>query len=304
MRRALLVIASFVTISVGPTTVAPALAAYPGSNGRIFFDTNRFGLPVTQIYSVRQDGETVRQLTHLRAGRVASQPSVSADGRRVVFVVRRDGENDQLWLMRSDGTHAHPITAEPSWAHDNPVFTPDGARIVFSRCGPYVPGYFTCRIFSIATDGSDRRLIVGGLWHPIEVSISPDGSTIAYASDKGGYDSRLWLVGIDGSDPRVIVSGFKVVERPSWSPDGSSIAFGGLKHAIRVYRVDPDGTDLTVVATRGTFPSWSPDGGWIAFFSERDRRMDVVRPDGSDVHALMRRTDDPGAGDSDWGVAP
>ncbi len=304
MRRALLVIASFVTISVGPTIVAPAFAACPGSNGRIFFDTNRFGLPVTQIYSVRQDGEKVRQLTHLRAGRVASQPSVSADGRRVVFVVRAEGENDQLWLMRSDGAHAHPITAEPSWGHDNPVFTPDGARIVFSRCGQYVPGYFTCRVFSIATDGSDRQLIVAGLWHPIEVSISPDGATIAYASDKGGYDSRLWLVDVDGSDPRVIVSGFKLVERPSWSPDGSSIAFGGLKHAIRVYRVDPDGTDLTVVATRGTFPSWSPDGEWIAFFSERDRRMDVVRPDGSDVRALMRRTDDPGAGDSDWGVAP
>jgi Tol biopolymer transport system component len=282
----------------------PAIAAFPGANGRIFFDTNRFGLRPTQIFSVRPDGSGFQQLTELAGSRYATQPSVSADGRWVLYVVSRDGAFDQIWMMRRDGSHAHAVTQGPNWAHDNPAFTPDGQRIVYARCGFYVQGYFTCKIVSMRLDGGGRRVIVGGLWHPQDIAISPDGSTIAYVSDKGGYDSQLWLVDADGSAPRMIVPAFKVLERPSWSPDGSTIAFGGLKNALKLYTVNADGTDLDVIARGSTMPSWSPDGQWIAFFSEADAGLEQAHPDGSDAQPVLDPADNPGAGDSDWGVKP
>jgi len=301
-RAAIWVMAAGLALA-GVMWAPPASAGYPGQNGRIFFDTNRFGLPSTQIYSVRPDGTGLRQLTHLRGGRFAQEPNVSADGRSVVFVVGRGEENWQLWMMDNDGRQAHPLTRQPNWSHDTPAFTPDG-RIVFSRCGFFLYPYWTCRVESILPDGSDRREIVGGSWHPSEVTISPDGSTVAYMSDKGGYDARLWLVDSDGSNPRMIVPGFKGVERPTFSPDGSTIAFGGLKKSIRLYTVAPDGSNLQVIATRATFPSWSPDGQSITFFSERARQMVVAHADGSGAQPLMTLPKDPGSGDSDWGVHP
>jgi Tol biopolymer transport system component len=281
----------------------PAWAAFPGSNGRIFFDSNRLGLPATQLYSVLPGGNGLQQLTDFGPRRSASQANLSADGHEVVLVVSRARGNDQLWLMGSDGTNLRQVTREPHWTHDTPAFTPKG-EIVYSRCGPYVAPYFTCKIVSIDADGMGQKVIVGGTWHPNDVAVSPDGETIAYVSDRGGYDARLWLVDTNGDHPRPIVPGFKVLERPSWAPDGSQIAFGGLKNQIKVYVVDSDGSDPHVVATRATFPSWSPDGRWIAFFSEGDSALERAHPNGDGVTAVMDPSVDPGAGDTDWGVAP
>lgn len=278
----------------------PALAAFPGTNGRIVFDNLFSGSP--QIYSVHPDGTGLRQLTDLPEGSGAWQPRVSADGRSIVFVVSTDGENDQVWLMRSDGTHQRPLAQEPDWSQGGPGFTPDGERIVYSRCGGYVPPYWTCRIVSVRRDGTGMRTIVGGTWHPAEPVVSPDGSTIAYVSDKGGYDARLWLVDADGSDPRTIGPTFGV-ERLSWAPDGSRIAFTGDFRNGAVHTIAPDGSDLEVVVPDAIFPAWSPNGRWLVYRSERSGDLERARIDGTHVSPVVSSGAVPEIAFSDWGVA-
>ncbi|MBN1975799.1 MAG: PD40 domain-containing protein [Anaerolineae bacterium] len=80
----------------------------------------------------------------------------------------------------------------------------------------------------------------------------------------------------------------------AWSPDGQQIVFGASLpgRTSRLYIVDADGSGLRQL-TGGEMPdtdsAWSPDGQWIVF-----TRMDdlwLVRPDGSEAHALLAVSD-------------
>ncbi len=282
------------------TAGTPALAAFPGANGRIVFDNLFSGS--SQIYSVRPDGTGLRQLTNFPEGSWAWQPRVSADGRSIVFLVSTEGENDQVWLMRSDGADQHPLAPEPDWSGGGPGFTPDGERIVYSRCGSYVPAYRTCHIVSVRRDGTGMRTIVGGTWHPVEPVVSPDGSTVAYVSDKGGYDARLWLVDADGTDARTIGPTFGV-ERLSWAPDGSRIAFtGNFRHGA-IHTIAPDGSDREKVVPHAIFPAWSPNGRWLVYRTGSSGDLERARADGTHATSVVSSDAVPEIAFSDWGVA-
>jgi Tol biopolymer transport system component len=307
LRRRLGLLVIVVTTLVGTIGAAPARAAFPGTNGRIVFGAIRVGSGRSQIYSVRPDGSGLQQLTHVPTGSSAWKPHVSADGERVVFVVSTQNQSDQLWLMRWDGTHQRPLTAERRFSpatNGTAGFTPNGRRIVYSRCGNYVGFYYTCKIVSVRRDGTDMRVVVAGRWHPKEPVVSPDGSTIAYVSDKGGYDARLWIVDADGTDRRAINADFRFIEGLSWSPDGSRIAFGGInvKRRLKVYTIAADGTDLQPVMPAATFPAWSPNGDWLIYLSEGRGRFERARPDGTDVSAVVDPSVLTVIDISDWGV--
>jgi Tol biopolymer transport system component len=292
--------------SIATVTALPSSAAFSGANGRIIFDTaQRFfdGTGPSQIYSLRPDGSALRQLTTMRKGSSAWQPRVSADGRSILFVVSADDSNDQLWLMRSDGTHEHPLVREPRWQQGIGGFTPSGRRIVYSRCGEYVRGFVTCHIVSVRRDGSERRTLVGGTWHPSDPVVSSDG-TIAYLSDKGGYDPRIWLVDADGDDPRPVGPTFGI-ERLTWAPDGSHLAFGGNFHGheIAIYTMAIDGSDLRRAVAAASLPTWSPNGRWLLYRSERRHAFERARSDGTNVSPIVDARLGSLVGFSDWAVA-
>lgn len=78
-----------------------------------------------------------------------------------------------------------------------------------------------------AAGGRARRLTSGHAWnmHP---RWSPDGTRLAFTSDRGGGDN-LWVMGSDGSDPHAITDEtFRLVAQPDWTPDGRFVI--GRKH--------------------------------------------------------------------------
>ncbi|HEX5614913.1 MAG TPA: hypothetical protein VFZ83_07120, partial [Acidimicrobiia bacterium] len=100
------------------------------------------------------------------------------------FRRRPTGEPEALWVVRPDGTDARRVVAE---IHDGPLaWTPDG-RITF--VDTVADG--ARRLFTIALDGSDRRLLVdgesaehaGAVW-------SPDGDRVVFTDDPDGQ--LLW----------------------------------------------------------------------------------------------------------------
>lgn len=82
------------------------------------------------------------------------------------------------------------------------------------------------------------------------VSLSPDGTRLAYVSDRQGTP-RLFVAELDGSGERVIDTGPDPVQEARWSVGGGWIALvaapGGSPRTA-VWAVRPDGTDLHLVS--------------------------------------------------------
>src|SRR5260370_19306963 len=75
-------------------------------------------------------------------------------------------------------------------------------------------------------DGTGMRQLPTGHGDDREPRFSPDGKTIAFASDrafKGSYD--IWTVDIAGGALKQITSSENDEFEPAWSPDGKQLAY-------------------------------------------------------------------------------
>jgi Tol biopolymer transport system component len=236
-----------------------------------------------------------------------SSPAWSPDGHTLVYA---DFKN--LWLVPAEGGGATPLTTEDA-LDQNPVWSPDGRTIFFSSVRDGTPALWGVRVSdgalhrltsgtsaeaepSLSANGSriaystsddkpdivvvDRatgtRTEISGSTSDVDPAVAPDGSSVAFVSDRrGGYD--LWLQplregSVDGP-PRQITEHRGSVAVPAFSPDGRWLAY---------HRVDQGQRDIWIVPTDGGVPqrftehpaidinpTFSPDGTRLAFISRR-----------------------------------
>jgi len=109
-------------------------------------------------------------------------------------------------------------------------------------------------------------------------SFSPDGQTIAYASDRTG-NLDIYLQQLSGGPAINLTNDPAEDTHPSFSPDGNLIAFvsgRGLPHGLRTLNPGSPlgGGDIWTMPAlggparrivRGAFPSWTPDGANLVF---------------------------------------
>lgn len=235
-------------------------------------------------------------------------PTWSPDGQRICYGAARG-----LWVVPASGGHASPLTAddevdfEPAWA-------PDGRHVYFSsyREGTLalwrVPatggapirltvGSGPERHPSISADGrslaystfvDDPDIVVHDLQTGAERRfpgvrdehapvIAPDGSAVAFISDRIGGRFDLWLQplvqGTPSDAPRRLTDRPGSVAQPAYSPDGKWIAYHRVVDGQRDVWIVPAAGGPEVKFTEDPavdiHPAWSPDGSRIAFASER-----------------------------------
>lgn len=106
---------------------------------------------------------------------------------------------------------------EGTWM--NVDVSPDGRTIAFDLLGD---------IYTMPVAGGTATRIADGMPFEMQPRFSPDGTKIAFTSDRGGGDN-LWIMNRDGSDKRqVSKETFRLVTAPDWSADGRFLI--GRKH--------------------------------------------------------------------------
>ncbi len=241
-----------------------------------------------QYQLVRYDRETGRQATV--TGRYGSgfRPGVSPDGGTLVYGTRHEdatglrardlATGNERWLVypvqRDDMESRATLDILPGYA-----FTPDGAALIASYGG---------RLWRVPLDGADPAeipftadvTIHAGprldFDYPVEdtptfrarqirdVTLSPDGSTIAFTAL-----GELYVMDADGGDPRRIgaeVDG--ALFHPAWSPDGATLAAVSWREPEggHLWTISPDGDGAERRSQAPHYlqsPAWSPAGDRI-----------------------------------------
>ncbi len=125
--------------------------------------------------------------------------------------------------------------------------------------------------------------LTDGAWQDITPSVSPDGSRLAFASNRQGHWD-LYLVDLTSGSLTRLTDTPEYDASPSWSPDGQWLAYesyvgdeqeGNLELFIRTLDGSQPSIRLTEHQASDYSPAWSPGGRQVAFVSTRSGENEI-----------------------------
>ena len=259
-----------------------AEAAFPGTNGKIVFDSDRSSAAGGPALYTITPGSTATKIPGTSTG--DNQPVWSPDGSRIAFQSSSGSTNQEISVMNADGSGRTQITdtttVTNSIAEGEPAWSPDGSQIAFVANKSGSDTTTDQEIWVMNADGSGRTQLTNTVQgvrdtHP---AWSPDGDKIAFLGEgRDGTNSNIYVMDTNPATddafnltPNTSTPVYQYNdEDPSWSPDGTQIAYSTIGD---VWKIDVDGTDRTNLTsgTGGTNPAWSPNGNSIVYVRTGD----------------------------------
>ncbi|MFT4548143.1 MAG: Tol biopolymer transport system component [Verrucomicrobiales bacterium] len=256
-----------------------------------------------------------RQLTF--AGKRAGEGYFSADGSQMIFQSEREPGNPffQIYLLdleTGDTERISPGKGKTTcgWIH------PDGKRVMYAstqddaesvkkqeaklaeRKAGTVKRYSwdydeNYDIFEASTSGGEYKNLTETRGYDAEGSYSPDGSKIAFASNRHGYTETLseadqvafkrnkshlmdiYIMNADGSGVKRLTTSAGYDGGPFFSPDGKRICwrrFNVEGDQAEIYTMNIDGSDerqITKIGAMSWAPFYHPSGEYLIFATNK-----------------------------------
>ncbi|MDQ3645729.1 MAG: protein kinase, partial [Actinomycetota bacterium] len=190
-----------------------------------------------EIFVMDPDGSDVRRLTHNGAGVDDLDPEWSPDGERIAFVSDRAGSYD-LYVMDADGSGARRITKTPDRCVANPTWAPGGRSIVFDTYCLLTSEQSD--LYSVSVEGGPVTNLTRNAGNDFGARWSPDGTRIAFTSDRGGFGEEIYVMRPDGSRIERVTFEPGNDRDVAWAPGGAAIAFSSNRdgNSYDVYVMD------------------------------------------------------------------
>ncbi len=243
----------------------------------IYFNSDRDGHFNLYAYDVSGGGKTTQVTTHKPWD--VRWPSAGSDGHIVyeldgelhIFDTKAKKDAAISITVPDDGLARRPSHISVANLIEDVSLSPKGERVLFCARGD---------IFTAPVEkGPTRNLTHSSGAHDKWPRWSPDGSRIAFISDKSG-EEEVWVIAQDGTgQPEQLTTGGKAFRyAPEWAPDGKRIAFGDKDG--KVYILTLADKKLTAIADskRGQIRdyAWSPRGNHLAFSMSNDNAFNSI----------------------------
>jgi len=155
------------------------------------------------IYTISIEGGEARRLTTARG--IDTQPSWAPNGRQIAFTSSRSG-SPQLYQMDADGSNIRRVSFG-AYFHDEGTWAYDGVRIA---CTTRDEGSFQiATIDAISTE----RTVIPAPGNNESPCFSPEGSMIAFASDRTGKP-QIYITDANGVPHQLTSEGKN--HSPAW----------------------------------------------------------------------------------------
>jgi len=264
---------------------------------RIYFASDRDR--VLNLYAYHLERDMVERVTH-HADHDVRRPSHG--GTSIVYEV-----GGSLWLLDTLSGETRPIPVEiPTEPRETRAYQKDVSgfvtEVTASPGGGRALVVARGDLFTVPRrHGATRNLTRSSGSREKNAVWSPDGSRVAYLSDRGG-EFEIWVVDPVGErPPRQLTSlgaGYRHTLR--WSPDGQKIAF--TDQTLTLHYLEVDGERVVTVDRAAVEPmdvsleakpisdfAWSPDSRWLAYSkigSDRVSGLHVYSLDTGSTHQV------------------
>lgn len=197
----------------------------------------------------------------------ALEPAWSPDGRWIAYVGGASAATGwDIFLVPATGGKPVQLTHDRTSIALAPTWSRDGSSIIYSsnRAGPLNLWRLPIDRMTGRATGPPERLTTG-IGEDIDPSVSPNGSTISYATVRTAPD--IWVVDVAARQLRQLTSETTVEDFPRLSSDGRHLSFySDRTGAEEVWVMRLSDGELTRISRQGgTQNAWFPDGRRLAF---------------------------------------
>jgi TolB protein len=250
-----------------------------------------------EIFVMDWDGANVEAITHSKSGSMS--PSWSRDGRYLAYSsfayhTKNKTRNNDLFLYDFI-TRKSRVLSFQRGINSTATFFPDDQNIIMRMS----PNNGSADLYKMSLSSPGKTPLTNGPRGAmnVEPAMSPDGTKVAFSSDRSGK-AMIYILDLQKNTTRRLTFAGFYNSTPSWSPDGKKIAFmGNVDGHFDIFTMDIDGKNMQRLTTArkpngkgadNEDPSYSPDGRMIMFRSNRTGHYQiyVVTTDGKNEYRI------------------